>query len=221
MAGTIRITCPECDKTLTAPAAVAGKKVRCKACGHAFVAQAAAAKPAAAPAASAKPPQDKPAARAVPAPAKPPQVDDDEESNSDPYRVSEDVHEKLCPYCARPMTSEDAIICLECGYNTMTRLRTETKKIYNTTGLDWFLWLAPGILAVIFVIATAVFDVLYMIYSKEWFGDGQDFYVYMWDALAIKLWTLVMTVFLMYYAARFAIRRLIFNPRPPEYEKKK
>jgi hypothetical protein len=239
MADTITVTCPECEKTLTAPAEVAGKKVRCKSCGHTFAAKAtpgksAADKPAAPKAAPAKPPAakkaapapaksgaEKPTAKAAPAPAKPPADDDEEETNSDPYGVRDADLSARCPYCANAMPSEDAIICLECGYNTRTRLRIETKKIYNTTGLDWTLWLAPGILCVIFVIGMSVADILYWVNANDWIGENDPWYLYMWRMFFFKLWSGVFTVFLMYLATKFAIRRLIFNPRPPEYEKKK
>ncbi len=40
MTATITITCPSCKKQLTGPAAVEGKKIKCKACSHVFVAKA-------------------------------------------------------------------------------------------------------------------------------------------------------------------------------------
>jgi DNA-directed RNA polymerase subunit M/transcription elongation factor TFIIS len=232
MADTITITCPECEKTLAAPAAVAGKKVRCKSCGHTFVAQAAAkagaARPTAPKAAPAKPAAAKPAAapaksaaQAPPPPAKPPLADEDEEENSDPYDLRETDLSARCPYCANLMPSEDAIICLECGYNTRTRERHETKKVYHTSGFDWFLWLAPGILCALVVIGLATWDILYWINANEWFGENDPWYLYMWRMFFFKLWSGVLSVYIMYLAGKFAIRRLIFNPRPPEYEKKK
>jgi predicted Zn finger-like uncharacterized protein len=219
MAGTITITCPHCATTLTAPVAVAGKKVRCKSCGHIFAAQAAAGKPATeqpAPPAKAAPAP----AKAAPAPAKPAAGGEDDDQNSDPYAVT-DVHlAPRCPYCAEEMPSEDAIICLNCGYNTQTRLRLETKKVFHTSGFDWLLWLGPGILCALFVVGTTVLDILYWINANDWFGENDPWYLYMWRLLFFKLWSGVLTVYLMYLAGRFAIKRLILHPHPPEYEKK-
>jgi hypothetical protein len=212
---------------LTAPAAVAGKKVRCKSCGHTFVAQAAsgqpaAARPAAPKAAAARPPATKDAsapAKAASPPAKPP-TDEEEEQDSNPYGLLEADLSARCPYCANPMPSEDAIICLECGYNTQTRIRHETRRIQHTSGFEWFLWLAPGILGAIFVLGAVAWLSLYWINASEWFGENDPWYLYMWRLLFFKLWSSVLLVFGMYLAGKFALRRLIFNPRPPEYEKK-
>jgi hypothetical protein len=213
---------------LTAPAAVAGKKVRCKSCGHTFVAQAAAgqpaaAKPAAPKAAAAKPPATKDAstpAKTASPPAKPPTDEEEEEQNSNPYDVKEADLSARCPYCASAMPSEDAIICLECGYNTLTRIRIETRRIHHTSGFEWFLWLAPGILGAIFVLGAVAWLSLYWINADDWFGENDPWYLYMWRKLFFKLWSSVLLVFGMYHAGKYALRRLIFNPRPPEYEKK-
>src|SRR5262249_59779563 len=40
MAETITIICPECEKSIKAPAEVVGKKIRCKGCGETFTARA-------------------------------------------------------------------------------------------------------------------------------------------------------------------------------------
>jgi hypothetical protein len=234
MAATITIACPECGKRLTAPAEAVGRKVRCKYCDHPFVVKAAAARPADKPAAKAapakpaakkadpagRPPSPQPASKAAPAPAKPP-ADEDDEQNSNPYEVTYMDLSARCPYCANQMPSEDAIICLICGYNTRTRTRAETKKTYETTALEWVLWLGPGVLCVLFIIGTTVWDILYCVNANDWIDENADWYIYMWRTFPIKLWAVIITVFLMYLAARFAVKRLIQNPRPPEYEKKK
>jgi DNA-directed RNA polymerase subunit RPC12/RpoP len=224
MAATITIVCPECGKNLTAPAKAAGRKVRCKYCDHPFVVKAAADKPAdkAAPArpAAGKAAPSKPPAGAHAAPAQPP-ADDDDEMNSNPYEVTDIDLAPRCPYCANKMPSEDAIICLICGYNTVTRMRAEMKKTYDVTALDWILWLGPAVLCVLFIIGMTVFDILYCVNANTWIDENADWYIYVWRVFAIKLWAVVISVFVMYLAARFAIRRLVFNPHPPEYEKKK
>src|SRR5579871_5049583 len=145
MPATITVVCPECGKEIQAPPEFAGKKVRCKSCGHVF-----AARPAPPPGAVARAP-----AKAAPAAPPPARGDDDEGDDGVPYSVSTTDLAHRCPECANEMESEDAIICLHCGYNTQTREKITTRKVHEITNADRFLWLLPGIacaLAVLFLI---------------------------------------------------------------------
>ena len=234
MAEAITIACPECEKKITAPAAAVGKKIKCKGCEHVFVVKApagpkAADKPAGK--AVAKAPTGKPAggkageAKKKPAPdaktAKPKPADDDDELDSNPYGVTSLDTTPRCPDCANELESEDAVICLHCGYNTRTRMKAETRAVEDVTGMTVFLWLLPGIVATLVFLFLLTLDLLYTfkidVYvdkDNDWFG----FISYPW----FKIWVIwAPTTIVMVGCATFAVKRLILNPKPPERIKKK
>ena len=133
MAEAITIICPECDKKITVPAAAVGKKVRCKDCDHVFAVKAPAAKPTAGkPAGVKKTPPKKPRTAVK---AKPKPTDEDEEDDN-PIGVTALDTSPRCPNCANEMESEDAVICLTCGYNTRTRLQAKTVAVHDITAHD-------------------------------------------------------------------------------------
>lgn len=224
MAAAITVECPECEEKLRAPEDARGKKVRCKSCGHAFVVPAA---PKAAAKAPAKPPakspakpnakaQAKPAAAPkAPAPAPvPPPADD--EGDAKPYGVVTLELSHRCPECANELESEEAVICLACGYNTQTRTRHLTKKVYEPTGGERFMWLLPGILSAIGFLSLIGFDIFYWMEMPDLTKD--HWYEFLGSG-AIIMWVIIGSLFGMFYAARFAIKRLVFHPNPPEVEK--
>src|SRR5262249_55539433 len=99
-------------------------------------------------------PAVKPASRAKPAaPAEPPPIAlrRDEEDDDNPYSVDKLDDVLRCPYCTEEM-EEGAIICLSCGYNTQTREHFKTKKVYETTGMDYFVWWLPGIACILAIL---------------------------------------------------------------------
>ncbi len=206
MATTILLVCPACKRQIKAPDNVFGKKVRCKYCQAAFVARKGADKPP--PGKAAKP--AKPAARA----------DDDDDPN--PYGISTLDLTPRCPECANELESADAVICLHCGYNTQTRERYKTRKVRYTTGGDWFLWLLPGIACALAVLALIGFNVWYLMEIDDlakW--EENSWYVGMWSVSGIKLWVVIMSLFFIWLAGKFAVKRLILHYRPPEIEKHK
>jgi hypothetical protein len=224
MAEAITIACPECDKKITVPAAAVGKKIRCKGCEHVFVIQAPAGKqtaakaPAAAKAADAK--KKAPDAKAAKAqPAKPKTGDDDEDSN--PYGVTSLDTAPRCPECANEMESEDAVICLHCGYNTRTRMRHASRAVDDTTGGVWFWWLFPGILCAVFALTFITFDIWYTVRIGAYVDPDND-----WFAFISYPWFVIWCVWAPTIGGNvalitFAVRRLILHPRPPEHERRK
>ena len=105
------------------PVNLAGRTIRCKACGHAFVVKA----PAKAQAPKA-PPAKGPAPKGIKPKAEPPKPDPKEkvysesEADPNPYEVTDLDLTPRCPYCTHEM-EEGEILCLNCGYNTATRLK--------------------------------------------------------------------------------------------------
>ena len=231
MAEAITIACPECEKKITVAAEAVGKKIRCKGCEHVFVVPAAAAAKAGgkptAKAPAGKAPAKAPAGKAAevkkkPAPdakaAKPKAPADDEEEDSKPYGITSMDTAPRCPECANEMESEDAIICLVCGYNTRTRQRIETKAVEDITGMIWFVWLLPGILYVLGALMVIAFDIWYCLAIDGLVGDAWYFFI---AHASIKIWLVIISMFFVVAMVHFAVIRLILNPRPPEQIKKK
>jgi DNA-directed RNA polymerase subunit M/transcription elongation factor TFIIS len=200
MASTVTIICPECEKQLMAPTDILGKKIRCKGCGATFSARAAAGKDAAKPAKGAKGAK----------------VEVEEEGA---YGVTHEYMGARCPYCANAMDSDDAIICLHCGYNTQTRQFVKTRKVVDQTGMDIFLWLLPGILCALVAIGMIVFDILYCVFIDDWI-DGETWYGSMLVWKGTKIWLCVISDYFIYLAAKFAVKRLAIDNKPPEIEEK-
>ena len=224
MAEAITIACPECDKKLTVAAGAVGKKVRCKGCDHVFVVAAPAGKkaaPAKAPAAKADDPKKKPPdAKAGKAKPAKPKADDDDE-NSNPYGVTSLDTTPRCPECANELESEDAVICLYCGYNTRTRFRVEARAVEDVTGMTWFLWLLPGILSALGFLFLLTLDIWYTFKIRTFVDAENDWYAfvsYQWFLIWV-IWA--PTILVMLGLLTFAVRRLIMHPRPPERVKRK
>jgi DNA-directed RNA polymerase subunit RPC12/RpoP len=211
MAATISIVCPECSKEIQAPADFAGKKVRCKGCGHAFRAE-----PAPPRGAVARAPAVKSGRKATP-PVAPIMADDDDDGDGNPYLVSTNEKSSRCPECANEMDGPDAIICLHCGYNTVTREKLAIRKVNDVTSQDRFLWLLPGIVCAAVVFFLIVFDILYCVFVRP--GADSGWVVGLFGYGAIKMWVCIGTVFIMFFAGRYAYLRLLVNPDPPEVER--
>lgn len=231
MPASITIVCPECDKQMKAPPEVEGKKIRCKGCGAAFVAlvemeeieeieeEAPKKKPA-----SPKPEPKKevpPPPASKPEPKKPGKADDED---ANPYGMTFEDLSARCPECANLMESEDAIICLYCGFNTLTREKRRTRKVKDVTGWDVFFWLLPGIACAIATVLMIAWIIIHWGPLQGWMGLDPERDKESWSILAValytKLWTTIPLLFLIYKAGRFAIMRLAINYRPPEIEEK-
>jgi hypothetical protein len=206
MASTITITCPECDKQMKASTEVLGKKIRCKGCGYVFPAKSGARSDAGASGKQASGKAKK---------GQPKKDEDDEEAK--PYDITIEQLSRRCPQCANELEDEDAIVCLYCGYNTVTRTQSRMRKIRNVTGWDVFKHLLPGIGCVLAIMALIAFDLCYCLLIHK--IDQDAWYAFL-DSLGMKIWIVLPTIFMMYYAAKFAIRRLIYNYNPPEIEER-
>src|SRR5260370_10324022 len=116
------------------------------------------------------------------------------------------------------MESREAVVCLHCGYNTVTGPEGRARKVEDQTAGVWFLWLLPGILCVLGIIGLAVTDVLYCLYIEEWL-DPESWYGATLSYGGIKLWNCIFSAGIMWLLAKFAVHRLIFDRVPPEVEK--
>jgi hypothetical protein len=219
---TLSITCPECDKPLKVPAEAAGKKVRCRACDATFVVKAPA--PAAKAAKKAAPAapldvvplaEEKPKAAPKKKPAKAAPPDDDKEAT--PYAVARSTElATRCPYCTHEL-EEGQVVCLNCGYDTITRERHATVATYAHTFWDWFFWLLPAVACVFLILFLITFDVLYVLLaSVEGLGELSGGWLSFLGYNSIKFWVCVITVFFMWHAGKWAFIRFVFHPVPPE-----
>jgi DNA-directed RNA polymerase subunit RPC12/RpoP len=180
-----------------------GKKIRCKGCGHTF----------AVPGEVTLEPEEK--AKPQPAPVKAKAASGyDEDDDGNPYGLSNDLETiPRCPHCAKQMESAEAVVCLHCGYNIRLRKRVETKKVMETTAGDRIMWLLPGIGCVVLIIVLIIADILYMQFDEEAYKR------YWWSFvgyLGFKVWGVIISLGIMFFAGKFAIRRLIFDSTPPE-----
>jgi len=164
-----------------------------------------------------KPAPNKAAKTAPPPKPKPKPGEDDEEDDVKSYGLTHTDLAARCPNCAELMESEDAVICLHCGYNTMTRTLAKTRKVQDITGGDIFLWLLPGILCVVAIVLLIVFDIVYWVKIGDWV-DTTGIIGGLLAHKGIKIWLGIMSAFFIYGLGHFAIKRLFINNRPPEVE---
>jgi DNA-directed RNA polymerase subunit RPC12/RpoP len=231
MAATIVITCPKCKKQLKGPAGFVGKSVRCKSCSHNFIVKAPEAEaPKAAEKKKAAPVEasvydfandpgagKKKAGRAPKAeelkPVEPPRFTGDAGDSMNPY-VMKSAEELVarCPQCAKDFESPDQVICLHCGYNTDTQRRLTMVKVVGTSPLEHVMWLLPGIMCVILLLAAVGFTCFLWLALERYDKEGKA----IWWVFPSQVWGSVFCGFIAYYSAWFAIRRLISEPTPPE-----
>jgi drug/metabolite transporter (DMT)-like permease len=113
------------------------------------------------------------------------------------------------------MPTAEAIICLNCGYNTQTRTHTTTKRTFHVTPKDIMAWRLPGIVCAVVVLLA------FMLICFLWLGASRLSPDAWWAALGVKIYGSFAAGFVMWIAGTFAYKRLVVHPNPPEVEKKK
>jgi predicted Zn finger-like uncharacterized protein len=236
MATTFVIACPECSKQVRVSDEHVGKKIRCKGCGHVYPVSppAGAAPPAAKTTAAAQAaPKTKAAAAgaaktkaAAPGPALKPEEDPNHPDYDPNKYVLQQTNDTLprCPFCAKEMPSVDAIICLHCGYNTVTRQRPKVEQVYAPTAGEWFLWWLPAILTILTMIGMVVWYLFFWDLIEEWLADSwfEDekgppvVYLGGFSPGMFRLYHALLIAFLYVPMIRFVYKRLVKNYRPPE-----
>jgi DNA-directed RNA polymerase subunit RPC12/RpoP len=204
-----KITCPECKKSFKGRDDLEGKRIRCPGCGTSFVVKGDDADDAAAALLM--------AGDSGPAPPRP-SLDDDDDNDPNPYGVSTIKLGARCPNCANEMESEDAVICLYCGYNVQTRKIGQTKKVLETTGGDWAEWTLPGILNAGGILVLCLLHICWIIWTSVQWRYSEMWLWYITASEAFRMW---MTFFLLgglWAMGVFAYKRLIVETTPPEKE---
>ncbi len=156
-----------------------------------------------------------------PKPAPLPKLKGAEDEDGNPYGINAPVEIARCPHCAKEMESNEAVVCLHCGYNTLTRIHTETRRVFERTFWDWCKWLGPGIACVLTIAGLVGFDLWFCFGLNEMWKGWDDAIGTSSISQGVRLWIVVMTLWVMWKALKFAVRRLILNPVPPEIERKK
>ena len=244
---TVEIQCPECENPLKVPESVFGKKIKCKHCGHAFVVPdpdedeekpaKAAVKPSK-PGGAVKAKKDEPKKAAPkeepkkeePKPAGTYSFADDEEDEGakpNPLGVIDEGQEvPRCPHCAKELDPPDAVVCLHCGFNNVTRTKAESKKVWEPTTEDWVNHLGPGILALVLCIVILVLDIVCIVNMRDWLSGtflekdeadpvtGEKAFWVRPGAFTTFIICADIVPFLM--MGRFAIRRLFIENKPAE-----
>jgi DNA-directed RNA polymerase subunit RPC12/RpoP len=207
VATSIIITCPQCKKQSKGPTQLVGKTIRCKACGHTFLVK------------SASPNKPGPAAKAAKAKGLRRPADADEfEQGSNPYEVTDLDLTPRCPHCAGEM-EEGAIVCLHCGYNTRTREHPTVVKVMGATFWEHLRWLLPGIACAIAVLSLGGLIAFLWVpggLRGQADKDPQSWLWYFFDNFPTQVYGTVFSLGLMWLAGKFAFKRLVLHPKPPE-----
>lgn len=230
MADIIKVTCPECEKTFKPKADVQGKRFKCPYCSAPMSVPAAKnakeakekpepkkeakGKPDAKKAPSPASAEKKSADPAPAAPAKEAAEAEDLDGSPDPYGVKNVDLVPRCPNCTFEMGTHD-IICLKCGYNTMTREWGKTEKVFGNTFGRHLLYLAPALGAAAFV----VFSVLFLIFAATevpYLLDGS--WLSFLDGEWARMWSSVLVLAWIFAGGTFCFKKFIEKPRPDEVQ---
>ncbi len=242
MATPFVISCPECEKQIKVNSDLIGKKLRCKSCQTVFPVQSPEIpekekKNSKAPVKaeknakqesgekSANPPEsanpanlsDSPQARIRA------ELEEEDAQGSNPYGLSNEYNDTSarCPRCAAEMPNDKAVICMECGYNTRTRLKHETMVTNEQTSSDIFLWRLPAIIAILASIALIAVSILAWLKMApsidKAIAEDEDLKVIP-PGSCFALWVNVICLTITYFLSRFSYRRLVLNSRPAEVD---
>jgi Zn finger protein HypA/HybF involved in hydrogenase expression len=215
----VSITCPACRKRIKGREEHLGRKIRCPNCQNSFVAEADADESAAAPLAFADDPapaKEKPKAKATaavkadPKPAAPEPVEDAQ------YGIENIDTARRCPNCAELMANDTAIICIHCGYNTLTRTYGKTKRVYGYTTAEVFRHLAPALaFSAIFVVLVLIV-LWYNTVVPPWFnGTRSDWVVHE----SLRMWSAMIVVAGLWWFGFQSFKTFVLHPLPEEVEK--
>ena len=209
------ITCPACTKKFKGKEGLEGKRIKCPLCTTPFVVTAEQLKGGSAGQAKGGP--SKPTAAKGPDMAKHQRVSwNKEDEDSTGYQLGEFDLRARCPNCANLMESEDAVVCLFCGYNTLTRTWGSTVKTMGITAGQHFVYLLPGI---VFLLLLITFLVGLLFFCLELpplvLGTWASFF----DHESMRMWIIGLALAFMWAFGLLTVRRLVLHPKPKEIVK--
>lgn len=193
MDGTLTVTCGECKKVMKVPEVLAGKRIRCRGCNATLTVK-------------------KPAPPVAVAKA---DGSDDDWTKATAYGVERPDDQVRCAFCANDL-EDGQVVCLKCGYNMQTRERHGVRVVHIQSGGDYFLWHLPSGLCVLVVLGCIALLTIIWTETPD-LGDFFGYYFQQWR------WGAVYASFflccIIFYAGRFAVKRIFYHPHPPEVEK--
>lgn len=224
MSEAIAIQCPHCKKRFKGKGDVAGKKIRCPLCTEPFTVEGAKPSPIKA---GAAPARSAPAKSAAIQPAPKKQVETiafaDEEPKppappppDDRYGLTELDETIRCPNCTKPMPNAEANICLYCGYNTLTREQGKTLKTYGVSGQQLLAHLAPGLASFAFFLTLLIAELYYCLVVPNNLHNSWWSWL---DHESLRMWSMMITLGLLWASGSYCVQRLIMNPIPKEVKK--
>jgi hypothetical protein len=205
MAATAIITCPHCHKKFKGGEQLRGKKIKCPKCENPFVVETIVVDNPAAP--------PKESVKAVNTSKSKDTTWNPEDEDDNPYGVTNLDLTPRCPYCANELESEDSVVCLYCGYNTLTRSLGRTEKTFQMTGREHFRWLLPGIACALTNVLIFV-GYLYFCFQIPIVTRGS--WTNFLDHESMRLWLCLMLLAAMWGVGLFVFKRLLIEPKPPE-----
>jgi len=193
------ITCPSCEKRFKGKPELGGKKIKCPHCTEPFVV-----------------PNEEAQAPTTTKPAPPAKIDIEPPKDDDAYGVGRIDLAPRCPHCAKEMVSADAVICIYCGYNTLTRVHGETKKLIAVSPREHLMYLLPSLSAA----GAFVFCVILLIFystvlTKALEGTGWSWITHE----MLRMWGTIVMLGLLWALGTFAFNTLALKPKPPDVEK--
>jgi hypothetical protein len=250
---TIDLPCPNCERVLKVPETVFGKKIKCKHCGEPFEVEQIDLDDDEPKAKKKKPPADKPVPKPSkpggttvttkkeepkkeepkkeePKPAPTPYKfqDDDEEDSAKPSPlgvVYEGEEIPRCPHCAKELDPPDAVVCIHCGFNNVTRTKAESKQVWEPDTNDWINHLGPGIAAAVGAILLIVLNIVCLVSMRDWLTDtflqkeekdAQGEIAFYVKPGAFITFILAATIIPIIKFTKFAIKRLAIDNKPTE-----
>jgi hypothetical protein len=209
MADIPAITCTSCKKKFKTKTDVRGKRIKCPFCAVSFdvpmvidddMSTAIKAKGGSGADAATQP---------VPAMAA-------DEAPENPYGVTEIDLAPRCPNCAHEMPSAEAVVCLNCGYNTLTREWGKTEKLIGISFGRHMAYLMPGI----FAMFSILFCMLGLLFYDVYWPNAVEQTWLQWlawtDHESLRMWSASMGMLFMFAMGRYCYIRFIVKPLPEE-----
>jgi len=214
--GALVVACPECEKKFKPKSDVRGKKIKCPFCTHPFVVPMGKAASAKSEAVESAKPAAAPAPVVTEAPK--PAYDDDDDGGDNPYGVKQVDLTPRCPNCTEEMGPHD-IICLSCGYNTLTREWGRTNKTVGITFGQHFMYLLPALGSASFMFFSIVFLIYYTVVSPYHFAaldNWVGWVLRLSDHESMRMWTTVIFLLWIWMGGMFCFKKFIEKPKPDE-----
>ena len=134
--------------------------------------------------------------------------------NDNPYGVTFQDSDPRCPNCTEKMVPRNAVVCLACGYNTLTREWGKTEKTIGVSFGRQFVWLLPGIFA---FAGLVLYICLQVFFASPWPALVAGVNWLEWtDYEGLRMWSTTAGFFIIFVLGRQCYRRFIVKPLPDE-----